>query len=780
MLGAEREPGSTSLERLTRFALDRPRTTLAALAVVSAFLGWGAIGLETDVGYRSLLGPQHPAVARFDALLDRFGGGFPLAAVYDCRETERCESAFDPDPLRMSAQISEALAGEASIRRVESLGTTALLVPDGDYGVEARQFVASGELAPDRAALMQRALQDSPWPRQLVGAEGRVGALVIDVASSDSDDQVAAYTALDAALAPHEARGYRFHRVGGPVEFVVAGGELQADTARLVPLMVVLVGCVLFALFRSLAIAVAALATVGISVLWTFGAMAWVGWAQNSVTQALPPLLLVIGVCDVIHLLARLATDANEQPQRERRELLLDAVREVGGACVITSFTTAAGFASFATSGLESFVRFGLAAALGVGAALVLTFSLLPLLAQHLPLAHAPAAAAATRWHDLLRRTVGGAQRHSRVVLGVTALVGIALGWGATSLRVDASFEDLYGEDSRVVRWANHVSDHLRRPDTLEVVLSPPDPDRFADPAALEVVERSAHALDDIEGLGPARSVVDWISWVHQLANDDEPFWYRLPGRESVTLEIVEAIDEQDPVVLTRWLDREDGGYRVSLESEKLPQEDLRRALRQSRAELAKILPEGWHYELTGPLAVVHEMVDEIQRTQLLSFATATVIVLVLVALFLSSLRLALLALVPTVLPALAILGAMGWSGAPLDVGSAMVAAVVIGIAVDDSIHLLSVYQRLRRAGQERAEAMANAVLRVGRAVVTTSLALALGFFALTLSSWNTIAHFGALTGVAVLGALVAVVAVLPAWTALPASAVEADSGSAT
>jgi predicted RND superfamily exporter protein len=108
----------------------------------------------------------------------------------------------------------------------------------------------------------------------------------------------------------------------------------------------------------------------------------------------------------------------------------------------------------------------------------------------------------------------------------------------------------------------------------------------------------------------------------------------------------------------------------------------------------------------------------------------------------------------------------MGWRGVPLDVGSAMVAAIVIGIAVDDCIHLLSVYQRLRDRGEDPASAMRGAVLRVGRAVVTTSLALALGFFALMLSSWSTIAHFGALTGVAMLAALIAVVAVLPAWMA--------------
>ena len=120
----------------------------------------------------------------------------------------------------------------------------------------------------------------------------------------------------------------------------------------------------------------------------------------------------------------------------------------------------------------------------------------------------------------------------------------------------------------------------------------------------------------------------------------------------------------------------------------------MRRIFAQVESRLDGALPEGWSARLTGPLAVVHEMVDEIQRTQLSSFATAGLVVLSLVAIFLGSLRYAALALVPTLLPVVTTLGAMGLAGASLDVGSAMVAAVVIGIAVDDAIHLLAQYRR--------------------------------------------------------------------------------------
>jgi predicted RND superfamily exporter protein len=108
-------------------------------------------------------------------------------------------------------------------------------------------------------------------------------------------------------------------------------------------------------------------------------------------------------------------------------------------------------------------------------------------------------------------------------------------------------------------------------------------------------------------------------------------------------------------------------------------------------------------------------------------------------------------------------LGTMGLAGASLDVGSAMVAAVVIGIAVDDAIHLLVQYRRHRAAGAGSRLAICGAVLHMGRAVVSTSIALALGFFSLGFSSWKTISNFGALSGLAILAALLSVLVVLPA-----------------
>jgi signal transduction histidine kinase len=180
---------------------------------------------------------------------------------------------------------------------------------------------------------------------------------------------------------------------------------------------------------------------------------------------------------------------------------------------------------------------------------------------------------------------------------------------------------------------------------------------------------------------------------------------------------------------------------------------------------------------------VYSDLVRDIQSTQFSSFLVATAVASTLLVAFLRALGGSLLAAVgwgsigmfSTTLPILVTLGIMGFAGIDLDMGTAMVAAIMIGIAVDDTIHLLVEFQRRRALGDRPATAMEGAVLQVGQAVTTTSLALAAGFFVLTLSSWQSISSFGFLSGVVILGALAAVLVVLPALVSVATGAGETD-----
>jgi len=268
--------------------------------------------------------------------------------------------------------------------------------------------------------------------------------------------------------------------------------------------------------------------------------------------------------------------------------------------------------------------------------------------------------------------------------------------------------------------------------------------------------------LSALPGLGEAHSVLEPLDWLNRLLHDDDPAFFRTEATARANAQLLLLLAFNDPHRVDRWLSVDHRHVRVSVESGKEPQERLRRIMHAVRERVAA-LPAGWQVHVSGPLAVVHDMIEAIQQTQLRSFASAAVAVWVVVALFLRSAFWGLLAMVPTALPVVVTLGSMAFFGLALDVGTAMVAAVVIGIAVDDAVHLLVQYRRRRDRGLDADDAIEAALRHVGRALVTTSVALALGFFALLISPWQSIAGFGLVAGIAILSALAAVLVLLPA-----------------
>ncbi len=753
-----------ALGALARVALRHPLGVLLGLALVSAGLGAGVLRLEHDAGFRAYVGSDHPTVRRLDRFVQSFGGGLPAGVVWSCETSAGCEHALDPDSLRMARAVADALERSDGVLAVESPATSALPVATPD-GVSVRRLVEDGRVVGDLPALRAAARADPMWRGSLVSADGQVGALWVELASSAGVDNVRAMDALETALAPFRDR-FAFHLVGAPVEFVVAGRDLERDTLLLVPAIVLLIGGVVAWLFRSLPVVLASLSCVGLSVVWSFGAMGWLGWPQTAVTQALAPFILVVGVCDAMHLVSRTVAECAGAggDAAARRRALLRAVDDVAPACALTSLTTALGFLSFATSDAVSFVRFGVVAAVGVGSALVLSFSLLPILLARVRFDAARVRAAHGAWDAALARVVGAAQRRAAIVLVAAGALGALFSLGLADLRADVRPEHLFGERSDVVRWIRFVESHLRPTESVELALELPAGLDVRDPDALRILEAASAAVAAAPWSGAVRSMADVLDRIDRL---DPPPGARLVERSASAVgERLLLAELHDPWLVRRWISDDERALRISAE---VPRGGSRRdavLLADLRSRLAAVVPGGWTIELTGPLPAALDMVEEVQRTQLRSFAGAALAVFAALVLGLRSFGWAALAMIPNLLPVVACLGAMGLWGVDLDMGTAMVGAVIMGIAVDDTIHLLTRYRRGRRAGAPAERAIADAAVHVGRALVTTSFALAAGFWVLTLSSWQSVASFGFLSSVAILLALAIDLTVLPALVA--------------
>jgi predicted RND superfamily exporter protein len=393
----------------------------------------------------------------------------------------------------------------------------------------------------------------------------------------------------------------------------------------------------------------------------------------------------------------------------------------------------------------------------------VVTFTVLPLLVNWLPADGVGAARTSSAWEAALDGIVRTSKRRRDPILVATAILFVLWGTGWFGfLRVDTDGYEMYGEDSRVVRWIRFVEDRLGRSDDLEVEIALPAGDLPEHPQTLASVERFSEQLSGIDGLGPARSLLDPLSRLNRILHEDDPAYERPASSPAGNAELIELIGFEDPSLLESWVSFDRRRMRVSVEAAFQSYAERGRVLDQVR-ERARGLPASWSASLTGAYAMGHDWVSDVQATQLRSFATALAVVFLLLLAYLRSLAWALAALIPTLLPAFAILGSMGLLGLSLDVGRSMIAAVILGIGVDDTIHLLDRFRRHLDSGSKRHEAIREAVKAVGRPVITTSLALSLGFLSLMMSSWQTVSSFGFFVGIGIVIALLADLFVLPA-----------------
>ncbi len=756
---------------LTRLSLAYPKTTIAILLAITAFLGAGLPNVRSEYGYRVLVGDEHPSIRALDALIEQFGGGLPVQIAWECGEGRPCKDVFDEPSLRMADAITSELAGAEGVRDVIGPANAPLLVSQTG-GFAVRRLVENQLVAKDPEDLRQRALGDKMWSGRLVSNDASVGVVVVQPADTRPSTDRLVVTNIQSVLIPFEEQGFRFYIAGDAAEQYLGGRDLAESNTQLVPLAILVIGGMLYFLSRSWSQTLAVLATMGATLLWTFGLLGWLNWPRDGILEVIAPLLLIVGVCDSMHLLARLEDLRMQEPAGKddpesigaRRRRISEAARDVGGACTFTTLTDAGAFASVSTSALDTFVRFGLIAAFGVLAALILSFSLLPLLMCLVRHGRPPVRATRDRWSAALEQIARLSRVRAkliRVVSGLALLVFSSC-W-IFLLEVDTDWLESWGDRSELTRAIRFIEDRVGDSKSLELRLTLPTDASIDQPESIGVVRTLNDSLAQIDGVSGTTSVLDLVTRVNRLIHDDDPAFERVPETAGTTAEILELLTLDDESVLSPWISTDRSQLRLSIETREFPYQEGKRFVAAVRQACSRILPAEWDVSLTGEIPMTVDWVNDVQKTQLRSFPTAVLTVYLLLAAFLRSMRLALAALLPTLLPIVVTLGSMGLLGLSLDVGRAMIGSVVIGIGVDDAIHLLSQYRIHRSMGRPASDAMAEAMQHSGRAILTNSLTLSLGFLTLLASPWQTISSFGFFVAIAILGALVSTLLVMPA-----------------
>jgi predicted RND superfamily exporter protein len=749
---------------LTAWSVRRPRLVVSIAALLTLLLLGAATRLESEVGYAAYFGPDDPAVRRLEAFLDEFESGLHVLVAFGCPGSRVCGSFREPLALELLGRLQAEIDRLPNVRSTRSLLNAPIVVGPLETRTVGEPRAGGFVLAPDFADLVARAPAERFLRGVVVSDDLATAGIVVELQSLESGPvRDSVHALLDVLARYEEELGGEIYAAGDPVWTVASDDDLDADSRNLTGLMFLTIAAILWGFFRDLRFTLLPLAAVAALTAQVHGVIVLLGVPMTTILAALPPLLAVIAVTTSVHLLSALARRGGDAARA-----LVAAADEVGPASFWASLTTAAGFASFCLSDLASFRHFGLVAAIAFALAFVGAFTLLPALLCLLP-ARRPVIVRAGLPREVIAAALAAATGRPRFVLAAGALGFAALAAGIPRLYYEVDF----GAQSLVLRSVRFIEASFRGPMTTEVVVTLPPGAHVYDPDSLRLLEGIERWFAGEPSTGAVFSFLDFLE---EAARADR-------GREAADLvELASAapsamlVASQLPGLASFWSEAapaRDGvpareRARISVHRRWLDgREQIPYLERVGRFVAATNLAEadsGYSIELAGGLELAARAERRIRETQWTSFAGAFgVVAAAMGAALWRSPALLVLGIAANVLPVVALLGLMGWAGVAVDPANAMVAAILLAVAEDDTMHVAIRYLRERGAGRPARRAIVETLEHVGEPLVITGICLALGFAVLMFSRWGGLVSFGLLASLGILLALVGDLLIVPA-----------------
>ncbi|MCK6557252.1 MMPL family transporter [Candidatus Binatia bacterium] len=727
------------MRRLLDVPLHWPRVTLVVMLVLTAVFGAFAARIRVDSSIENLLPSDDPARLYYDQVKTVFGDEeIAVIGVF-------AENVFTPSTLARIDALSKRLAQIDGVREVIS-PTTVEGVELNDGELTVGRVMREVPQSPEAAADFRRRLLANPlYVKNVVAADGRAAG--ISVGFEPMSDEEYLRRGIDAAIRALVAE------MGGPEEWAVTGiPTIKENGARLMerdvmvftPLAMLLVIAVLVLAFRTWRGVVVPLSTIVVGVIWTDGLMVMRGDAIDMGTLVLNPLLMVVGIASGIHLISQYYLEV--QPGRTNRQVVEAAVAHVRAPIVVAAATTLIGFGTLVFTPIRAVQQFGKYSVFGIAVIVLTAFTVVPAMLSllRLPTRIPTFKADGSGWlPPVLRGIAAFAVRHRRGVL-VWGAAAIALCiWGIGRVRVETDYLEFF-DPAGPIRTANaRVGEGLAGTQPIYIVVDGEGAASVTRIDTLRAMRDLQEFVDRQAGVDKTMSLLDYLALLRGVLQAEAP-----PGIPETQSEVDQLMLLVDPATVAAVVNRDASRANIIVRTQLSGSTEVGAFVDAVQRFADQRFPGSVRVRPTGTVVLLSQSADALAWGQVTGLWQELAVLLALLSFMFLSLRVGLLALIPNVFPTVVLFGIMGWSGISLNISTSMIAAIAIGIAIDDTIHLLSAFNgELRRTG-DQAQAVLNAMGSVGQAAFFIALALSAGFFVVCLSNFQPVRHFGLLSGV--------------------------------
>lgn len=725
------------MERVLHGLVRHPRWVVAATVLVTL----GALAALIDPSERrirlsiapdleQLLPADDLSSAAFQRMQQTFGDTDDLLLAI------RLPAVFTADGLAALDLATRQVRAVPGVRSVTSLATVPNLLAD-DETLDVSSFSRQAAEDPDSIAGMPAQVAANPiYAGTLVTDDGRIAALLVSLDGVDADafrQQGLAQAIRDAADVPGVEAVWL---TGSPVIQAATTDALMRTLSKTLPLIFAIILLVLTLAFRCLKTTLIAAASISLGLVWTLAFLALWGRPLNMVSVIVPPLILTLGLSYTIHLLADYFAEHSAPHTEEGRRRIL---RRGSLPLLLCGVTTAAGFAALGISTLPAVRQFAVLSAIGVIVTIGIVLTFMPAM---LSLMHCgrSAPASSQRWADAAAKVLAAfALRWRSLILGVSALAMLLAAALATQIQSGAEYIRNFSEDAEVRQDFDALNAAFGGATLVTLFIETFVNDALTQPELIREIDGLQRWMREQPEVASALSYVDHLKILHQSLNDGDPAWFRVPDSTAAVKQILVfgGSDALNRVV--------DPGLRSAVMSVRLNVDDSRAIaafVERTEARLAT-LQRPLTATLTGTPVIATRTVQALAGGQWLSIGAALIVIWLLLALLFNSAKAAALALLPNVAVILTYFGMLGLSGVGLNPTTGLIACIVLGVAVDDTIQFLARFNHDARATGSEQKAVESALAHILRPVTLTSIALVAGFLAFTTSELQNQVQFG-------------------------------------
>ncbi|MEW6125429.1 MAG: MMPL family transporter [Acidobacteriota bacterium] len=769
------------MNKFTSYVVHHPKLIIALTLVLTAIfaVALGVRGIKFN-GSPETLARNDEALNFFKETLATFGSEDVLIVALESNDIFTSETKARLDYL------TNLFAAQPNVTSAASLSNASTIQSDSD-GIIIDKILPANATTEQLQQLKVMVTSDPLYAKNYISKDGRTAAINVFLKRLPAKERHAVSETIE-RLVKNESRGDLWI-AGLPLMDAKGVSSMVRDISLFSPIAAVLCFMVFFGAFRSFWGALLPMLTLGIGLTWTVGLMALAGKPFNLATIALPTVLMAVGSSYIFHILNQYRLSMSEihsnADKAAQNASWYTGCQFITPAVLVSGTTTVAGFAALTASPVPAVKDMGLFQAAGVAFMLLLTLTFIPamlslLSQQALGRADVHQKDYATWMNGMLKHITALILFRKQAIVVIALAATLLIGAGIYRMRVNTDFLKVFPRESDISQTAVKLHTELAGASVLQIVVSG-EPNAVKTPEFAEKLEAiEAFALQQ-EGIDAAVSVADIIKKFNaNLPGTAQEKRFAIPGEPKRLASIFDNYLSQDEAI-NKLVTRDFSKAAVVLRTNLFGSKELHTFTEAMNGWLATNLPPTLQARVTGAFILLNDASDAIAASQASSLSIALVTIYFMMVLLFRSFATGLLALIPNLLPIAGFFGFLGWTGITLDITTSLIASSVLGLAVDNAVHMI---RRFRQSLAERKSVTSNSsgneekiirensaegwamwltMLRTGKPMTLANLMLIVAFLIFLLSEFYPVRIVGLLWALTVFACLVADLIFLPA-----------------